>query len=75
MINLKPPFRGEDMEGLFKKVVRGIYPRIPSEYSNDLSTMVRLLLQTNPEQRPSCEKILSLSIVIKRIKNRNLEMS
>lgn len=36
------------MEGLFKKVVRGIYPRIPTEYSNDLSTMVRLLLQTNP---------------------------
>lgn len=36
------------MEALFKKVVRGIYSRIPSEYSNDLSTMVRLLLQTNP---------------------------
>jgi NIMA (never in mitosis gene a)-related kinase len=63
------------MESLFKKVVRGIYPRIPSEYSNDLSTMVRLLLQTAPEQRPSCEKILSLPIVIKRMKGNNLEGS
>jgi NIMA (never in mitosis gene a)-related kinase len=37
-----------DMEGLYKKVVRGIYPRIPPEYSQDLSSMIRNLLQTNP---------------------------
>jgi NIMA (never in mitosis gene a)-related kinase len=29
MITLKPPFMAEDMEGLYKKVIRGIYPRIP----------------------------------------------
>ena len=28
-ITLKPPFRAEDMEGLYKKVVRGFYPRLP----------------------------------------------
>lgn len=33
MITLKPPFKAEDMEGLYKKVIRGIYPRIPSEFS------------------------------------------
>jgi len=27
MTTLKPPFRAEDMEGLFKKVIRGYYPR------------------------------------------------
>jgi len=27
MTTLKPPFRGEDMEELFKKVIRGYYPR------------------------------------------------
>ena len=27
---LKPPFRAEDMEGLYKKVCRGFYPKIPS---------------------------------------------
>lgn len=32
-IALKPPFRANDMEGLYKKVTRGFYPRIPSEYS------------------------------------------
>ena len=46
------------MEGLYKKVIRGIYPRIPSEYSQDLSNLVRSLLQTNPAQRPDCGNIL-----------------
>ena len=30
---LNPPFRAEDMEGLYKKVVRGYYPRIDGRYS------------------------------------------
>ena len=29
MITLHPPFRADDMQGLFKKVLRGHYPRIP----------------------------------------------
>jgi NIMA (never in mitosis gene a)-related kinase 1/4/5 len=33
MTTLKPPFRAEDMEGLYKKVIRGYYPRIPPHYS------------------------------------------
>lgn len=67
-ITLKPPFRAEDMEGLFKKVTRGIYQRLPSEYSQDLSTIIRSLLQINSELRPSCQKILSLSQVSKKMK-------
>ena len=30
MCALKPPFRAEDMDGLYKKVVRGAFPRLPS---------------------------------------------
>jgi len=33
MTTLKPPFRAEDMNGLYKKVVRGYYPKIPTIYS------------------------------------------
>ena len=55
------------MEGLYKKVTRGIYTRIPAEYSQDLSSVIRILLQTNPQQRPSCDKILKMPIVMKRI--------
>ena len=33
---LNPPFRAPDMQGLYKKVIRGIYPNIPAQYSKDL---------------------------------------
>ncbi len=51
---LKPPFRAEDMEGLYKKVVRGLYPKIPSHFSQDLCNVIRALLQVQPNLRPSC---------------------
>ena len=30
MCALKPPFTANDMNGLYKKVTRGVYPKIPS---------------------------------------------
>jgi hypothetical protein len=29
MVALKPPFQAEDMESLFKTVIKGEYPKIP----------------------------------------------
>jgi NIMA (never in mitosis gene a)-related kinase 1/4/5 len=47
------------MEGLYKKVIRGIYPKINMEiYSEDIAAVVKSLLQVNPELRPSCTDIL-----------------
>ena len=64
MITLKPPFRAQNMEGLYKKVVRGIYPKINMEiYSEDIAAVVKSLLQVNPELRPSCAEILANSEV------------
>lgn len=72
MTTLKPPFRAEDMEGLYKKVIRGYYPRIPGHFSQDLSNIIRALLQVTPHLRPSCEKILQYPAVLKRIEDRHL---
>ena len=45
MITLKPPFRAQNMEGLYKKVIRGIYPKINMEtYSEDIAAVVKSLL-------------------------------
>lgn len=44
MAMLKPPFRAEDMEGLYKKVTRGIFPKISSHFSQDLSNFIKYLL-------------------------------
>lgn len=79
MITLYPPFRAEDMEGLYKKVVRGSYARIPTQYSQDLSNMIRWLLQTDPNLRPNCgthlinaDKILAMASVTKHLSEKTL---
>ncbi|MCQ2820795.1 MAG: protein kinase [archaeon] len=67
MITLRPPFRAENMEGLYNKVIKGQIHRIPERFSSDLDTMVRLLIQVHPENRPSCDQILKHPIIQKRI--------
>lgn len=54
-VTLKPPFRAEDMAGLYKRVIKGVYPRIPSHFSKELDNVIKLLLVVSPQQRPSCE--------------------
>ena len=67
MITLRPPFRAQDMEGLFNKVCKGQYSKIPERFSDDLFQVVQFLLQVNPTSRPSCEQILNHPVVMKRI--------
>ena len=67
MITLRPPFRAENMEGLYNKVIKGQFSKIPERFSNDLQTIVRLLIQVSPNDRPSCEKILKHPIIQNRI--------
>jgi NIMA (never in mitosis gene a)-related kinase len=44
MSALNPPFTAKDMKGLFTKVIKGVYPKIPPQYSSDLSNMISSLL-------------------------------
>lgn len=67
MITLKPPFRANDMNGLYKRVLKGVYPKIPGNYSSDLNQMVKTLLQVESAMRPTCDQILALDIVKKRM--------
>jgi len=60
MLALRPPFRAEDMEGLYRKVLRGHYPHIPPHYSHDISEVVGVLLQVNPRHRPSIDQLLEM---------------
>lgn len=63
MVALRPPFRAEDMEGLYRKVLRGQYPRIPPHFSNDLSEVIGILLQVNPRHRPSIDQLLQMPVM------------
>ena len=68
MCALDPPFRADDMNGLFKRVLKGQYPPIPSHYSMDMRLLIKALLQVKPQSRPNTEQILEMPIVVKRIK-------
>ena len=50
---LSPPFTAKDMQGLYKCVLKGVYPKIPAQFSNDLSEMIKALLQVDPKNRPT----------------------
>ena len=67
IITLRPPFRAQNMEGLYKKVIKGIYNKIPDNYSSDLSDIVNLLIQVDCNKRPSCDNLLKNPIIMKRI--------
>ena len=67
MITLRPPFRAQNMEGLYNKVIKGQFNRIPDRFSNELFEIVKLLIQINTDSRPSCDEILKHPIIQKRI--------
>eukprot|EP00347_Sterkiella_histriomuscorum_P011098 403373762 len=67
MIALKPPFNAPDMNTLYKRVLKGLYPKIPSIYSGELSDMIKMLLNTSPQLRPSADKILKMPIIQRKL--------
>ena len=44
MCALKPPFQANNMNDLFKKLIKGNYKRIPEHYSNELCLIIDLML-------------------------------
>lgn len=59
MTTLKPPFRAEDMDGLYKKVIKGAYTKIGDNFSKQLSQVIKSMLQVNPGNRPDAAQLLS----------------
>ena len=64
---LRPPFRAENMEKLYKKVILGQYGKLSERYSDDIKEIIKLMLKVNPKDRPSCGQILNHELVKKRI--------
>lgn len=67
MASLRPPFRAEDMEGLYKKVSKGQFKKLPSHFSVDLNNLIKSMLRVNPAHRPSAEKLLHTPLITKRL--------
>lgn len=55
---LKPPFRADTPDKLFKKIMIGEYEKIGSPYSKELSSFVAKLMTHNQKKRPEIKEIL-----------------
>lgn len=60
---LKPPFRADDMSGLYRKVLKGVYPRIPNHFTDNLTKVIKELINVQAQLRPSCDQILEMPSV------------
>jgi NIMA (never in mitosis gene a)-related kinase len=67
MCSLKPPFRAQSLEDLFKAITKGKYDPLPNIYSSDLQSMIAQMLQVNPVMRPDVHKLLSNPVVLKKM--------
>ncbi|CAG9329996.1 unnamed protein product [Blepharisma stoltei] len=73
MAALLPPFTATDMQGLYRKIIKGMYPNIPQIYSLDLANVIRVTLQVSPSLRPSCDKILEIPAVAKHMNQKEMK--
>lgn len=63
MCALKPPFDAKNLISLFYKIVKGEYSKVPEIYSKNLHSLIKMMLNTLPEERPSASCILNVAYV------------
>lgn len=55
------------MQALYKNVLRGKYPPIPTHFSIDMRKLIAAMLDLDPAKRPTTVSIMTTEYVIKRI--------
>lgn len=56
------------MKGLYNKVIKGIYTRIPDEYTDDLVNIIDMCLKVQPSSRPTAAELLRKKEVVLRLR-------
>lgn len=67
MCSLSIPFKGVNFQEVYKNVINGNYNSIPPFYSEELSLVVKGLLQVNPDNRPTCKQILEHPSILNKM--------
>jgi serine/threonine protein kinase len=60
-----PPFSGDNIHKLYANILRGEYS-IPSDLSIDAIVLIKSLLQTNAENRPTIKEVKSSAWLVGR---------
>ena len=66
---LKPPFDGTSLQMLGMRITRGNYWALPRQYSKEITSLVKRMLNINSYKRPNIHSVLQESIVQGRIQN------
>ena len=67
LCELHPPFKGKDLDELFEDVCLGKPKRINKIYSNELWSMIMMLLQVDVEKRVDCDMFFKSKLVCDKI--------
>lgn len=67
MLTLRHAFDANSMKGLVLKILKGNYPPIPDNYSQELKDLLADMLTKDPAKRPSMRKVLEKEFVSRRI--------
>ena len=73
MTSYHVPFRAGSMRELYNNIMKGIYPTIPSRYSEELRKIIKKIIVVNPELRPSANELLNCNIIKQKMKELNFE--
>jgi NIMA (never in mitosis gene a)-related kinase len=60
---LKPPFNGGSLHILALQIVRGVYQAVPGHYSENLKSLIGMLIKKDPTKRPNINQIVKLPII------------
>ena len=66
LCELRPPFRGTSLKNLCINIQKGLYNPIPDYYSNELKTIINMMLQKDPNNRPTTGQLLGCDIIVKK---------
>ena len=73
MTSYHVPFRAGSMRELYNNIMKGIYPTIPSRYSEELKKIIKKIIVVNPELRPSANELLNCNIIKQKMKELNFD--
>lgn len=71
MLSLSHAFDAFSMRGLVLKIIQGTFAPPPNSYSQNIQSLLKALLQTDPEARPTVEQVLghpALAEEVRRLK-------
>lgn len=66
---LTPPFAATNLLSLFYKITKGDYSPVPDTFSDNISSLIQMMLCLNPENRPSAACILSHAYVQRHVRS------